>query len=484
MTSISFASAPHHDVHGPVASILGMADKAQTPRISLRFLGGAGTVTGSKTLIEFADQKILIDCGLFQGLKTLRLLNREPLQVDPASIDAALITHAHLDHVGYLPLLVKNGFHGNIYATQPTCDLARIILLDSAKIQEEEARMANLGGYSKHQPAKPLYTTQDSEAALKQFVAVEENEWTTFSPEFRFRFQKNGHILGSALIETVCCERKIVFSGDLGRAHPLLLEPPARVCGTDFLVLESTYGDRDHNAAPKDEELATIVAEALLNKGNLLIPTFAVERAQEIMLVLNQLKQKNMIARDVPIYLDSPMGIDVTDVYMKYPEWHTLTPEACRMISEDTIQVRDISETHAIIENKRPKIIIAGGGMLSGGRALEYIKAYVGEESTTILFVGFQAEGTRGRALLNGAEHVKVHGNYYRVKATIREISSFSGHADRTELLNWLSQFTIKPKKIFLNHGEPASAESLRRLIEEKLGIECFVPLLNSTVAL
>lgn len=480
MINVRFRCSTRQDLVCGIVQSLSMSENTTLNQVSLRFLGGASTVTGSKTLIETTGFKVLVDCGLFQGLKALRLLNWQPFDFDVSEIDAVIITHAHLDHVGCIPLLVKSGFKGSIYATRPTCDLARIILLDSAKIQEEEARLANVGGYSKHDPAKPLYTIKDSENALKFFVPIEDKEWITLSPDFKFQLLRNGHILGSALVEVICNGKKIVFSGDLGREHPLLLEPPVQVKEADFLVLESTYGDRDHAQAPKDNELASIVAEALLKNGNLIIPTFAVERAQEIMLILNSLKGKNMIPKNVPIYLDSPMGIDVTDVYLKHPGWHTMTPESCRMISTDTTQVRDIETTHAIIEDKRSKIIIAGSGMLSGGRALEYLKAYVGETNTTVLFVGFQAEGTRGRSMLRGAEHIRIHGNYYRINASIREISAFSGHADRTELLNWVSHFEKKPSKIFLNHGEAKSSEALRLEIEEKFQIPCVVPLLNT----
>lgn len=459
-------------------------ERMNQSNLSLTFLGAAGTVTGSKTVVEHNKVKVLVDCGLFQGLKVLRLLNRQPLPLDPAEIKAVIITHAHLDHVGYVPLLVKNGFNGPIYATPPTCDLARIILLDSAKIQEEDARLANEGKYTRHAPAEPLYTVADAETALKLFVPVDDEQWLPITNDLKFQFHRNGHILGSCSVEIIAGEKKIVFSGDMGREHPILLEPPVWVKETDYLVMESTYGDREHTKTPTDAELATIVTEALLKQGNLIIPTFAVERAQEIMLILNVLKSKNMIPQGVPIYLDSPMGIDSTEVYMKYPDWHTLSPESCKMICNDTIRVGEISETMAIIKEKHSKIIIAGSGMLTGGRALEYLKAYVGNASTTVLFVGFQAEGTRGRAMLQGAGSIKIHGKYYGIKAEVKEITSFSGHADRTELMNWLSHFTTKPKRIFLNHGELNSSDALRLLIHEQYGIEAEIPLMNSRVEL
>lgn len=452
--------------------------------LSISFLGGAGTVTGSKNLLWFGNEKVLVDCGLFQGLKVLRLLNREPFPVEPASIKSVIITHAHLDHVGYIPLLVKNGFKGTIYATPPTCDLAGIILRDSGKLQEEEAWLANQGGYAKHAPAEPLYTLKDAEASLKYFQPVEDGKWVDLSDEFVFRFLRSGHILGSAFVEIVSRGKTIVFSGDLGRTKPLLLEPPAKITEADYLILESTYGDRDHAQTPTDAALAEIVTDALRKKGTLIIPTFAVERAQEIMFILNSLRAKNMIPAAVPVYLDSPMGIDATDVMMKYSKWHTLSAESCEMIRRDIVKVRELKDTLSIIKGNKPKIIIAGSGMLSGGRALEYLKAYVEDRKTTVLFVGFQAEGTRGRAMLRGTDKIKIHGKYYKVNAEIKEISSFSGHADRTEILNWLSNFTVKPKKIFLNHGELTSSDALRKLIEERTGIDCVIPLLNSKFTL
>lgn len=452
--------------------------------LSLTFLGGAGTVTGSKTLLEFDAQKILVDCGLFQGLKTFRLLNWQPLPINPSLINSVIITHAHLDHVGYLPLLVKNGFNGNIYATPPTCDLAKIILRDSAKLQEEEAWLANQGKYAKHTPAVPLYTLKDAEESIKHLVPIGDLEWIRLTEDFSFRFLKNGHILGSAFVEIMFKGKKIVFSGDLGRANPILLEPPTKITEADYLILESTYGDRDHPKTPTEDELAKIIDDALRKKGNLIIPTFAVERAQEIMFILNLLREKNMIPKTVPIYLDSPMGIDTTDVMMKYPKWHKLSAEFCDKICHDIIKVRELKETINIIKEKKSKIIIAGSGMLSGGRALEHLKAYVEDERTTVLFVGYQAEGTRGRAMLRGAEQIKIHGKYYKVKAELKEISSFSGHADRNEIMQWLSNFTKLPKKIFLNHGELKSSDALRKTIEEKMKCECVVPLLNDKISL
>lgn len=454
------------------------------PSLSLTFLGAAGTVTGSKTLVEVGDKKILVDCGLFQGLKAFRQLNRQPLIIEPRLIDAVIITHAHLDHVGYLPLLVRNGFRGKIYCTPPTFDLAKIILTDSAKLQEEEARLANRGGYTKHSPAEPLYTRKDAQMAQKYFHTVPDKEWVALDEKIKFRFIRNGHLLGSCLAELDAAGTMIVFSGDLGRPESLLLESPNIPSRADYLVMESTYGDRYHSTEPADIQLATIINETLRKGGNLLIPTFAVERAQEIMYLINLLKERNMIPPHVPVFLDSPMGIDATQIMMKHPSWHKLSKTVCKNICKDITMVRELKQTRQVMKQKGQKIIIAGSGMLSGGRALEYLKNWIEKESTTVLFVGFQAEGTRGRAMLRGADKIKIHGQYYNVHARLKEISSFSGHADRGEILGWLGKFKTQPRKIFLNHGELKSSESLRQMIDERFHTDCVVPLLNQRFTL
>jgi metallo-beta-lactamase family protein len=451
---------------------------------SLTFLGGAGTVTGSKTLLEFNGSKILIDCGLFQGLKELRLLNRKPFPVNPAEIIAVIVTHAHLDHVGYLPLLVKKGFRGKIYSTPPTRDLAKIILTDSAKLQEEEAELANRGGYSKHRPAEPLYTMKDSAEAMKHFFPVMDEQWIPLNSDVSFRFIRNGHILGSCFVEVLAGKNKIVFSGDIGRLNELLLEPPKKISEADYLILESTYGDRNHPEAPTDAVMAGIVNDALRKQGNLIIPTFAVERAQEVMFVLHELRDKNMIPSSVPVYLDSPMGVDATEVMMQYPGWHKLSRELCKHICDGVVMVKEFSATKRIIKEKHSKIIIAGSGMLSGGRALEYLKAYVNDRRTTVLFVGYQAEGTRGKAMLSGEKTIKIHGENYHVNAEIKEASSFSGHADRSEILQWLKNFSSIPKKIFLNHGDPKCLAAMKKLLEESLNANCVIPKLEENFRL
>ncbi|MCU0429154.1 MAG: MBL fold metallo-hydrolase [Cytophagaceae bacterium] len=445
--------------------------------------GGAGTVTGSKSLLELGDRKILVDCGLFQGLKELRIMNWENFPVDPRLIDMVLITHAHLDHVGALPLLVKNGFDGKILATAPTIELARIILYDSARLQEEEARSANDMGYSRHSPAKALYDMEDVTACLRLFEAIECQEEQEIFSGIRVRYLNSGHILGSAMIEVYYQGEKILFSGDIGRSKPLILHPPEQVLDADVLILESTYGDRLHPERPAELQLSETINDTLHRNGNIIIPSFSIERAQEIIFLLNRLKQKNMIP-DVPVFLDSPMAIDASEIMLRYPQWHTLGFKHCLDMFENVTMIRDIRSTFQNIHSGSRKIIIAGSGMITGGRVLEYLKACIGHAQHTVLLVGYQAEGTRGRALAKGEKSIKIHGSYYPVAAEIKEISGLSGHADQQELVQWLKQFVRLPKRIFLNHGESKSSEALQQLIQSQFNTNCTVALMNYPYAL
>jgi metallo-beta-lactamase family protein len=446
--------------------------------VSIQFLGAASTVTGSKHLLKTPEKNILVDCGLFQGIKSLRLKNREPLPKIPGGIDLVILTHAHLDHCGYLPLLVKHGFGGKVLMTPPTKDLAEIILRDSAKIQKEDTERANREGFSKHKPALPLYTLKDVEEAIKHFEACSNNQWIKISDNIQFRFLRNGHILGSAFVEMDCFGKKIIFSGDIGRSRNGIMNPPSIIEEADFLVMESTYGDRLHSAVSAKDELAEIINDTLHNKGNLLIPSFAVGRAQEIMNMVNQLKKEIRIP-NVPVYMDSPMGADATKILHKYPEWHKFSSEECNAVCHDIKIITDFHDTQKIIASKENKIVIAASGMLTGGRVLEYLKYYVGERKNTILLVGYQAEGTRGRALKNEAHEIKMHGKFYEVRARVKEISSLSAHADQREMLDWLKQFKKKPKNIFLVHGEPNAQEMFRVKIQDELKIEVVVPKQN-----
>lgn len=441
-------------------------------QIIVQSLGAAETVTGSKHLLKTPDMAVLIDCGLFQGLKELRLRNWAKLPVDPKEIDIMLLTHAHLDHCGYIPLLVKNGFTGKILMSAPTRELAQIILLDSAKIQEEDAEKANRGKYSKHDPALPLYTVEDAQKAFESFVAVDHDVKTQLSPNISFQFIKNGHILGSCFIDMECFGKKIVFSGDIGRFTSDYLAPPTFLDEADFLFMESTYGDRLHGTKDPAEELGEAVNETLKHHGNVLIPAFAVGRAQELMKILSDLKRSNTIPLNLPVYLDSPMGANVTDLLQRYPDWHKLSHDECADIHKDVIINRDYQGTEKIIKDKAPKVVISASGMLTGGRVLEYMKHYAPQKNNSILLVGYQGAGTRGRDLMEGKKEVKIHGRYVEVNAKVIDISGLSAHGDQGEMMKWLNGFSKKPQKIFLIHGEVGSMEVFKAKIESDLKIE------------
>ncbi len=439
-----------------------------TNPVQLQFLGGAGTVTGSKILLKTAKYQVLIDCGLFQGLKELRLLNWKKLPIEVEMLDAIILTHGHLDHCGYLPVLVRDGYDGPIYATPPTRDITEIILRDSARIQEEDAAQANKGGYSKHHPAVALYTEEDVEYTMPLFKTVTDGKWVKINEDIAFRFGKNGHILGSAIIELHCEGRKIIFSGDLGRRNPLILEPPVRLKEADYIVLESTYGDRLHSTISPYQEVAQVVNETYKKGGVLIIPSFAVERTQELLLILNTLRADRSIP-SLPIYLDTPMGIDVSELYLKYRDWHSLTDNECNSMMHEVHLVRKFEHTLHVLDNKGPKIVIAGSGMVTGGRVLYYLEQLLDKRQNTILLVGYQAPGTRGNLLRGGSGDIKIHGRYYQVQAEVRHIGSLSAHGDQADLLWWLSTLKTAPHQVFLNHGEAQASEALRLKINDTL---------------
>jgi len=452
-------------------------------QVSIQFLGAAGTVTGSKHLLKTPGKNILIDCGLFQGIKALRQHNREPLSFPPEKIDLIILTHAHLDHCGYLPLIVKAGYKGKIMMSSPTKDLVEIILRDTAKIQEEDAEKANKKGFSKHSPALPLYTLVDVEQIFDRFVTYEDNIWIDISDKIRFRFIKNGHILGSSFVEMECYGKKIVFSGDIGRPQSETMETPSLMKEADFLIMESTYGNRLHTEVSAKDELADIILSTIRRKGNIIIPSFAVGRAQDLMHILLHLKKEKKIP-DIPVYMDSPMGANVLEVMDKYPSWHTLSEREYTAMYKDMTVVRDFHETEKIIQKKGSKLIIAASGMLTGGRVLEYIKNYIGYRKNTVLLVGYQAEGTRGRTLKEGAHEIKIHGAYYQVNARIASIDSLSAHADQGEMLDWLTHFEKKPSRIFLVHGEPMAQDAFRVKIGHELNIPTEIPTMGQEIQL
>jgi metallo-beta-lactamase family protein len=443
--------------------------------VYLLSFGAAETVTGSKHLLITPTLNILIDCGLFQGIKSLREKNWELLPVKPSAIGALILTHAHLDHCGYIPLLVKNGYRGKIYMSKPTRDLAELILRDSAKLQEEDAWKANKHGYSKHDPALPLYNTADVEAALPYFKTVNADEMYDLNDDIQFRLYPAGHIEGACSVEMSCYGKTIVFSGDIGRYHSELLPPPTHSAKADFVIMESTYGNRLHETYNIGDHLAYIIDETIRRSGNILIPCFAVGRAQEVVHMLYNLKLQKSIPSSTRIYLDSPMAASASKTLKKYPEWLTISEKECgQMFSSITIN-QDYRGTEKIIEQKESKIVLAASGMLTGGRVLEYLKHYITDSRNTIVIIGYQAEGTRGRALLNKSFEIKIHGRYYPLKAQVEEIGGLSAHADRSELIKWLKEFNTAPERVFLVHGEPDAQEALRVKIKDELSIKAVI---------
>lgn len=440
--------------------------------VYLLSLGGAETVTGSKHLLVTPVLNILIDCGLFQGIKSLREKNREFPPVNPASIDAVILTHAHLGHCGYIPLLIKNGYRGKIYMSLPTRDLAELVLRDSAKLQEEDAKKANQYGYSKHKPAKPLYDTADVEAALPYFEIVGKEELCILNDKVQFRLYPAGHIPGACSVKIGCFGKTIVFSGDVGRYNSALLPPPSHPANADFVVMESTYGDHLHEGYNIAERLAFVINETILDGGNILIPCFAAGRAQEILLLLDKLKSSKEIPAAIPVFFDSPIAASLRGLLLEYPGWMTVNGEEISQALNGVIINEDARGTEKIIQQPGSKIILAGTDMLTGGRALEYLKHYGTELKNTILFIGYQAEGTRGRALLNKTHEIKIHGHYYPANVNVTEIGSLSGHADQSELIRWLREFKNKPSHVYLVHGEPGAQQSLRVKIKDELNLD------------
>jgi metallo-beta-lactamase family protein len=451
--------------------------------MKIKFLGGAGTVTGSKTLLESNGIRILIDCGQFQGIKPLRELNWEPLPILPNTIDFVLLTHGHLDHCGWLPRLVNQGFEGKIYCTSPTAAIAKLILLDSAKIQEEEAERANKEHYSQHEKAEPLYNVIQAEKVFPLFRVLKTNEEVLLDPEISAVFRNAGHIIGACSIELKLEGKTLVFSGDIGRDDDVLMYSPIKPKEADYVFLESTYGNRIHPDEDVKLLLETYINNTYQINGTVIIPSFAVERAQTIMYLLWQLKIENKIP-DISYIIDTPMGISVLDIFMNNRNWHKLTESDCIEMCKMFTLNSDYKETITSIFDKQPKVVIAASGMITGGRVLSYLERYIGLPETTVIIVGYQAEGTRGRKLLEGATEIKIYGKYYPVLAKILEIEGLSAHGDQNDLLNWLSDLKKKPEKVFLVHGENQPADELRIKINEKYGFDCAVPLMGQEIEL
>lgn len=452
--------------------------------MKLTFLGAAGTVTGSKYMLETDGEKIMIDCGMFQGLKELRLLNWQQPEYVPSSITTVLLTHAHLDHTGYLPRLVKLGFKGKIFGTSPTLKAAEIILKDAAKIQEEEAERANKEGYSKHKPALAFYGVEDVTKTVGLFYVVEENEWLEISKNIKARFLYNGHILGSTFIEVETDGKTIVFSGDIGRENDLLLYPPKKPEKADVVLIESTYGGKIHaEESTIIPQLKEIINETVARGGSIFIPSFAVERTQLLMLMLWQLLKEKKISK-IPMIMDSPMGANVLDLFHHSRKWHKLGPDECdEMCSHFTI-VKHFRVTLEIREDKNPKIIIAGSGMVTGGRILNYLEKRAGNINDTLLFAGYQADGTRGRKILEGAREIKIYGKTYPFKMQVKQLEGLSAHGDQNDLLSWLNKMNTAPKHVFIIHGEKDQAEALQKKLQEEKQWTAQLPFLNQVVEL
>ena len=444
--------------------------------MKLTFLGGAGTVTGSKYLIAHDGVSVLVDCGLFQGYKTLRLRNWAPLPISASSLNAIVLTHAHLDHSGYLPLLVKRGYRGPVFCTEATFELCRILLPDSGHLQEEDAAYANRRGFSRHRPALPLYTQEDAERALRYFEPVAYDAAFNPAPGIRVRLSPSGHILGSALASVTAGGRTAVFSGDLGRPHDPVMRAPATVDRADYLLVESTYGDRLHDPADPRVKLGEVISRTAARGGVIIIPSFAVGRAQALLYYVHLLKAEGTIPSLLPVYLNSPMAADVTDIYHRYRAEHRLTDAQCEAMCRAATFVNSADDSRALNEKRFPMVIIAASGMATGGRVLHHLKAFASDPRNTILFSGYQAGGTRGASIVNGATEVKIHGQYVPIRAEVAALDNLSAHADYAEMLAWLGRFDAAPRQTFVTHGDPSAADALRRRIVESLGWEARVP--------
>ena len=419
---------------------------------------------------------MLFDCGLFQGFKQLRLRNWAPPPFDAGKLDAVVLSHAHLDHSGYLPLLVKNGFRGKVYCTPATHELCRILLPDSAFLQEEQAEHANRHGYSKHSPALPLYTRADAEHALRHFAPVAFGRPFEPAAGLSARFEPAGHILGAAITTFSGGGRTLVFSGDLGRLRDPIMPAPAAVARADVLVLESTYGNRTHDPADPAVELGAVIAKTAARGGTIVVPSFAVGRAQALLWYLDRLRESGAIPKTLPIYLDSPMAIDVTGLYRDHAAEHRLDADQCRAMGHVARYVQKPEESRALDQSDWPAVIIAGSGMAAGGRVLHHLKRFAPDPRSTILFTGFQAGGTRGASMVAGAREVKIHGEYVPVRAEVHNVDNLSAHADRDEIVAWARGFERAPGRIFLTHGEPEAADGLRVHLASALGWTAEVP--------
>ena len=448
--------------------------------MKLTFLGAAGTVTGSKYLLETGGLRILVDCGLFQGYKNLRLLNWQPLPVRPTDIDAVVLTHAHLDHSGALPLLVREGYRGPVLTTHGTRELCGLLLPDSGHLQEADAEFANRHKTSRHQPALPLYTEEDAHRALKLFKPLDFDEPLTLGA-LQLRLRPAGHILGASSVELRQGERTLLMSGDIGRPDDLMMKPPVPIAHADTLVIESTYGDRQHDDGDHAAELADVIRRTAARGGMVIIPAFAVGRAQALLYQIWLLKQANRIP-DLPVFLDSPMAIDTTGIYQRHANEHRLSVDECRHMAQVARFCRTPDQSRELNQLTYPAIIISASGMATGGRILHHLMNHLGDRRCSVVFAGFQAGGTRGARLVAGERSIRIFGQDVAVNAEVVSIPGMSAHADAAQIIQWLGTLSHAPRHIYITHGEHDAADALRRRIQRELGWRASVPMMGDCV--
>lgn len=444
--------------------------------VNITFLGGTGTVTGSKYLVQHAGKSLLIDCGLFQGYKQLRLRNWSPLPVAPDKLAAVLLTHAHLDHSGYMPVLVKEGFAGPVFASKGTRDLCRILLPDSGHIQEEDAAFSNRHGFSKHSPALPLYTRQDALNSLAHIKAVEFNKIINPIAGWKATFSPAGHILGASSILLEVAGRRILFSGDLGRPDDTIMSPPDDAPQADTVLIESTYGDRSHPKEDVLSELAPALKRVANRGGVAVVPVFAVGRAQALLHAIHLLKLKGEIPSSLPIFLDSPMAVHTTHLFEEHMGEHRLSRQDTHALTHSATMVNSTDESRALASRHGPMVILSASGMATGGRVLHHLAHYAGDHRNMIILTGYQAPGTRGATLASGATSVRIHGRDVAVNAEVVQLQSASAHADANQLLTWLRSMPQAPDQVYVVHGEVGPADTLRLRIKNELGWRAVVP--------
>jgi metallo-beta-lactamase family protein len=450
--------------------------------VKLNFLGAAGTVTGSKTLVTHKRQQLLVDCGLFQGYKNLRQLNWEAFPFKAKQLDAVVLTHAHLDHSGALPLLVKQGYAGPVYATPSTIDVCNILLPDSGRLQEEDAEYLNRHQRSKHKPALPLYTEDEAKRALRQLTPLPFEKRAELAG-LQLRFRPAGHIIGASSVELASDAGTLLFSGDLGRPDDNIMRPPTLIARADFVVVESTYGDRLHDTMNAELILADVIKRTTARGGTVIIPAFAVGRAQALLYAIYRLKTRGEIP-DVPVYLNSPMAIDMTALYRKHHAEHRLSDEECQAVCRVATMVSTVDDSRALVAQRHAAVIVSASGMATGGRVLHHLKALAPHRRNSIVFAGFQAGGTRGARILAGERHIRIFGEEVAINAEVVSLSGMSAHADARQIVQWLGTAPKAPIGVYLNHGEPAAADALRQRIERELGWQATVPRLGQAVEL